>query len=1230
MRFTLSKAKAGLAVLLLLLIGGVVQAQSGTVSIGPGSGPPGTSVQIFNSDPQFPAQCFVNGNYIGDVGAGQTLFYTVNDAAGSQVNIGCRYEFEGPLTYQITFVVTSLDSDGDGIPDNQDACPTIFAQGGNGCPPDSDGDGIPDSQDVCPAVPWQGGNGCPPDTDGDGVFDTVDLCPQVAAATQDGCPLPTLTPSATFTITPMMTAIATATATAQATRAPAATAAPGIGALALPAQIDLSAFDGCTDLLPQAQTSGVSTIQMIRLSAIADSCAGLRDVLRRQSFGGVNLPSPLSQPRSGVVACPGDSRPVPSPQFLRIAGVFSALYGTERSFQMMAWLGVSEAELCAAQFGQLFRLVELKGIVDPLARAEYYMGSCEGVATPQLARAIAYLRSGVDNDRFLRILTQIESAGLDVLKSIIWCQYVDTINREVPANTQEQQAAMRRLIDCRVLDSLSAEQLSLRLTTATANYSWNDLLAFIAYLGNRCPSRTEFTSFEANGGTFLSLGATTLSLELTGELQTANFAQTSGRGTLWGVIYAVECGMDGYSIGYAGDVPRGCVVVPETRVGSNGQMFPTGLVRTEPNYRQDDFEPGIEGVRVNIYDGNCGDIVGGTGPITTLTTNAVGEFFDNFPAGNYCASVDMAASSAALGAGEWWVPGARGGGIVGFNFTVVPDASPVPRQLFGWWRNAGLTEPELTVVTIAVGEAATAVPEATTWQMRFNVYRAICDASAWDGTIDNLPYGCILNEGRLVPDAIQEPEIEPTVAGVQVALWINDCDIARAPDYTALIGPMGYGFVDIDLTPLTGTGHVFCIGVDAGSGTNAPLLGAGRWVYTPDRFAFSRILIDNPRTEPTMTFVAQWWVPGAPMQITPAAPVATLTTVVIGEPGAFGPPPGGSGAGIIPILPVRDAAACPPAAPCPPTVPTNRPSAPGATLSVVGGVPAPTAPPLTDDALAALDADLGARWRSATIESPVRGVFIGEADDGTPNLFLLEDGNILDIGSGESTQETAAALNYDGSQAAFIGRDGAGDGTLYVLDVNTGSYRSVFSNSFGVSLTDDAPVWNADSFSLMFGGTNTDGSSNLYSLDLLNPGSTPTLFLADASQPALTEDGLLLAFVRQGAVVVRFLDTGDEYVVSQPAQGAACEQPFFDASGIDLYFVCRQGDSVQLFRQGTGGLQDVPFEMANLRYVGAGPVSGTLIWDDGERVIMAANDGSNAEPYIALPDLRVTNLRWGG
>ncbi len=81
------------------------------------------------------------------------------------------------------------DRDGDGVPDDRDACPGLAGPAGaEGCP-DADGDGIRDSEDRCPR---QGGpastRGCP-DGDQDGIADAEDRCPQQAGpAKTQGCP----------------------------------------------------------------------------------------------------------------------------------------------------------------------------------------------------------------------------------------------------------------------------------------------------------------------------------------------------------------------------------------------------------------------------------------------------------------------------------------------------------------------------------------------------------------------------------------------------------------------------------------------------------------------------------------------------------------------------------------------------------------------------------------------------------------------------------------------------------------------------------------------------------------------------------------------------------------------------------------------------------------------------------------------------------------------------------
>ncbi|MCC7382427.1 MAG: OmpA family protein [Deltaproteobacteria bacterium] len=94
------------------------------------------------------------------------------------------------------------DRDGDGVADDQDACPdTPGPVKFLGCP-DRDNDGIPDNVDKCPDVPenvdgFEDEDGCPDasDRDKDGIADTTDQCPDEPEdkdnyKDEDGCPDP--------------------------------------------------------------------------------------------------------------------------------------------------------------------------------------------------------------------------------------------------------------------------------------------------------------------------------------------------------------------------------------------------------------------------------------------------------------------------------------------------------------------------------------------------------------------------------------------------------------------------------------------------------------------------------------------------------------------------------------------------------------------------------------------------------------------------------------------------------------------------------------------------------------------------------------------------------------------------------------------------------------------------------------------------------------------------------
>ena len=114
---------------------------------------------------------------------------------GFQVTLGLRFRKAKP--WPETVIVpppVDKDTDGDGIFDSRDKCPTVPGVARyEGCPvPDTDKDGIFDDKDKCPDMPgYPELDGCPyPDRDKDGVTDNKDRCPDEPGSTKnDGCPI---------------------------------------------------------------------------------------------------------------------------------------------------------------------------------------------------------------------------------------------------------------------------------------------------------------------------------------------------------------------------------------------------------------------------------------------------------------------------------------------------------------------------------------------------------------------------------------------------------------------------------------------------------------------------------------------------------------------------------------------------------------------------------------------------------------------------------------------------------------------------------------------------------------------------------------------------------------------------------------------------------------------------------------------------------------------------------
>ncbi|MFP2932517.1 OmpA family protein [Pyxidicoccus sp. 3LG] len=117
---------------------------------------------------------------------------------GRGINLSSGYGREAlRVMFALRYDEKFLDSDGDGVPDIRDKCPTEAEdkdgfQDNDGCmDPDNDGDGIVDGEDGCPEEKGtKERKGCPErDSDGDGIMDEFDKCPDKPGPKEyDGCP----------------------------------------------------------------------------------------------------------------------------------------------------------------------------------------------------------------------------------------------------------------------------------------------------------------------------------------------------------------------------------------------------------------------------------------------------------------------------------------------------------------------------------------------------------------------------------------------------------------------------------------------------------------------------------------------------------------------------------------------------------------------------------------------------------------------------------------------------------------------------------------------------------------------------------------------------------------------------------------------------------------------------------------------------------------------------------
>ncbi len=661
-------------------------------------------------------------------------------------------------------------------------------------------------------------------------------------------------------------------------------------------------------------------------------------------------------------------------------------------------------------------------------------------------------------------------------------------------------------------------------------------------------------------------------------------------------VFDDQCDPTGWD-GTAPNIPPFCLAYPSFEEGRSLGIAADGEKALA--------ETGIPGVTVALYEGSCG---GSGSPIMVGTTDDSGYItFSVTPTRvnqPYCALVDagVEANAAILREGGWsTISGSR----IYYGFVEGRSNYSVD---FGWWRQAenvvGVPSSPFENLTglLPIDGDAAPTPEGDgslpdQYLVNFNmiVFDDRCDASGWDGNFRWLPQGCATWEpATLRANATLEPETgEVGIPNVTIDLLQGDC---ASGTFVGSVPTNDAGRV-ISETPILMTPGEYCFVIDPAQHDNAAALQPGMWSATGTQVIRIPQTVDR---DLSLTTTIGWWRT-APGSVT----LPRLEDVPI-IPGI---------AGIEPFAP----AICPAGSSCEDIPPRTEPIPDVTTLF-------PEIDPAALSGLADAIAQFGDRFGNTN----ALGILIGRSAPGAPgNLFLYEGGNVFDIGGGTDSEE-APSVSPTGILIGYISRDQNGVGTLMIQNLDNGIFFPAFRDIPGMRLVGDSPLWSEDGRALLITLADENGVPGVYLLRLDDPNAPPEPFLDNGRNPAITGDGALTAFIREGNVFIRFNENGAERQITQNPEGVVCDTPLFDAAGVTLYFNCRQGDSVTMFVQGFDGLRAVTPEggasLARLdRFV-----DGVSIFSDGQSLFFGTDDATRLIPLVQIDGLQVIGMHWQG